>query len=63
MVIENMTHPVISYDIGANTWDIRIGGSFEGGLTAQQLAERYGIKNPIMYCQDQYKRLSIRQSA
>lgn len=44
--------PVIGYDIVSNLWSVRHEGKHEM-LSAEQLAEKHGIFNPIIYCQQQ----------
>jgi hypothetical protein len=44
--------PLIAHDVVADKWCVV--GTTET-LTADQLAEKYGIWNPIIYCQQWHK--------
>lgn len=40
--------PLILFNAPKNTWAV---AGIEGEFTASQLAERFGITNPVIYCQ------------
>lgn len=46
--------PVINYSITDGKWHIH---GEPSGLSVGDLNEKYGIYNPVIYCQEQYKRL------
>lgn len=48
--------PMISYDITEDKWCV-LDGNNQKQMTAAELGEKYGIWNPIIYCQERREEL------